>query len=130
MSHYVLVTGGREPPESVRDDVEAVLSLLKGLHGADLRVMHGAARGVDSWVQGACERLGITVRGFPADWERGNRAGLERNIDMISKVVSWMALGHTAQVVAFPGGTGTAHCATTAEKSGLDVSWIVATEPG
>jgi hypothetical protein len=131
VAHYCLVTGGREPEPSVRNDIEAVLRLLKGLHGPQLRVMHGAARGVDTWAAEICEQLDITCKGFPADWEgRGRSAGTQRNVDMITKLVSWLALGHTAQVVAFPGGRGTSHCATTAEKSGLDVSWIVATEPG
>jgi hypothetical protein len=92
--------------------------------------MHGAAKGVDTWTEEICQDLGIISKGYPADWGRGKSAGTQRNVDMISKLVSWTALGHTAQVVAFPGGRGTAHCATTAEKCGLDVSWIVATEPG
>ena len=128
--HYVLITGGRDPDPSVRDDIEAVLRLLKGLHGAGLRVMHGAVKGVDSWAEEICGQLEITSKGSPANWGQGRRAGLDRNVDMISKLVGWMALGHTAQVVAFPGGAGTALCATTAEKCGLDVSWIVATERG
>lgn len=130
VNHYVLVTGGREPDPTVRDDIEAVLRLLRGLHGGTLRVLHGDARGVDTWTQELCDEMGITVKAYPADWGQGRRAGLDRNVKMISNVVSWMASGHTAQVVAFPGGQGTAHCATTAEKCGLDVSWIVATEPG
>ena len=130
-NHYVLVTGGRDPEPSVDGDIDAVLRLLKGLHGGQLRVLHGAARGVDTWAEAACQRLGIISKGFPADWEgRGKAAGTERNTKMVTLVVSWLADGHTAQVVAFPGGRGTAHCATLAEKSGLDVSWIVATEAG
>lgn len=127
-NHYVLVTGGREPDPAVRDDIRYVLTLLRGLHGAGLRVMHGAAKGVDSWAGEICDELDIVAKGYPADWGQGRRAGLDRNVDMITKLVSWMAFGHTAQVVAFPGGAGTAHCATTAERCGLDVSWIVATE--
>lgn len=131
MSHYIITTGGRDADTSVRDDIRDVLFLLRGLHGSDLRVMHGAARGVDTWVQEICDELGIRVKAYPADWEgSGKRAGLERNLKMISLACSWLAQGHTAQVVAFPGGTGTAHCVTHAEAAGLDVSHIVATEPG
>lgn len=128
MSHYVLITGGRDPDESVWEDLYTILTLLKGLHGSELRVMHGAARGTDSWAGEVCDQLGIISKGYPADWERDSkRAGLQRNMEMLTKLVSWIALGHTAQVVAFPGGTGTAHCVTNAEKLGLDVSHIVAT---
>ena len=130
VAHYVLITGGRDPDLSVRDDIEAVLRLLHGLHGAGLRVMHGAAPGVDSWAEELCGQLDITCKGFPADWGRGRSAGTQRNVEMISRLVSWVALDNTAQVVAFPGDRGTHHCVTTAEKCGLDVSWIVATEPG
>jgi hypothetical protein len=125
-----LFTGGREPDPSVRDDVKATLRLLRGLHGGTLRVMHGAAKGVDTWVGELCDELGITSKGYPADWGQGRRAGLDRNVKMITLLVSWMGDGHTGQVIAFPGGAGTGHCATTAEKCGLDVSWVVATEPG
>lgn len=131
MSHYVICTGGRDPYPSVRDDIRSVLRILHGLHGSNLRVLHGAAQGVDAWTDELCEELGIVRKAFPADWDRhGRAAGPKRNIDMITKVVSWIGFGHTAQVLAFPGGVGTAHCATTAEKCGLDVSWVVATEAG
>lgn len=127
MSHYVLVTGGRDPRPEVHDDIEAVLKLLKGLHGSDLRVMHGAARGVDSWAQELCDQLGIRSKAYPADWEgRGKRAGRERNAKMVTLLVSWLAEGHSAQVVAFEGGRGTADCVATAEAAGLDVSEMVA----
>jgi hypothetical protein len=130
LSHYALIAGGRDPDPSVRDDVRAILQILRGLHGSDLRVLHGACpTGVDAWTQEICESAGITVKGFPADWDSlGKRAGPERNIRMVGLVASWLALGHTAQVIAFPGGSGTAHCADTAEKCGLDVSRIVASE--
>jgi hypothetical protein len=126
VTHYVLVTGGREPSDYVRDDIEATLTILRGLHGADLAVMHGAAPGVDTWAQEICEELGIRVRGYPADWGRGPVGGLERNTKMVTLLVSWLSRGHTAQVVAFPGGRGTNHCTKTAEAAGLDVSQIVA----
>lgn len=109
----------------MRDDIETCLGILYGLHGAGLRVMHGAANGVDTWAKEICEVKGIRAKGYPANWGRGKQAGLERNVEMVTRLVSWLALGHTAQVLAFPGGRGTAHCVKTAEAAGLDVSQIV-----
>lgn len=122
----MLVTGGRKARPEVRDDIEAVLRLLRGLHGGSLRVMHGAASGVDAWAQEICDDLGIRAKGYPAEWGRGRQAGLERNVKMVTRLCSWLAGGHTAQVVAFEGGRGTAHCIRVASEAGLDVSEIVA----
>lgn len=126
MSHFVLITGGRDPADYVRDDIETCLRLLHGLYGGTLRVMHGAAPGVDSWAEEICEQLGIKSKGYPADWGRGKQSGPERNMKMVTLLVSWLALGNTAQVLAFPGGSGTANCVSIAEAAGLDVSQIVA----
>lgn len=131
MSHYCLFTGGRDPDPVVRADVRTTLQILRGLHGSDLRVMHGACpTGVDAWVEEICVDAGIKVKGYPADWDTlGNAAGPERNKRMVTLLVTWLSAGHTAQVVAFPGGRGTKNCASVAEKAGLDVSYMVATEP-
>lgn len=109
MAHYVVVAGGRELdlPET-HADMGEILGFLKLWYGNDLRVLHGAARGVDSVAQRVCETLGITVKAFPADWDGlGKAAGGVRNRQMADLVAKWSKSGHTGELIAFRGGSGT-----------------------
>jgi hypothetical protein len=129
VNHYVLVTGGRDADDVVLQEVDDCLTFLHHFYGARLRVMHGAARGVDTKAQEVCERLGIVVKAFPADWGRGKRAGIERNEKMGGLLIKWMAQGHSGEVLAFRGGRGTEHMATFAGQLGIDVTRIPTTDP-
>lgn len=47
-------------------------------------IITGGAAGVDTWVEHAAYRLGLTVEVYPADWQKyGNRAGAVRNREMV-----------------------------------------------
>jgi hypothetical protein len=61
-------------------------------------------------------RLGIPKKAFPADWDKhGKAAGAIRNIEMAQYLEWCRRRGHSVQVIAFPGGTGTNHMVAQAE---------------
>ena len=63
-------------------------------------VVHGAARGVDTWAGTLASRLGLLVASVPADWDgQGVAAGPIRNRLMIDR--------GPVGVIALPGGKGT-----------------------
>lgn len=81
MSRLVLVSGSREfpSPELVRQYIRTSL-------GPGDRLMHGCARGVDTWAEDAARSVGATILRRPADWDRyGRRAGILRNEAMFDE---------------------------------------------
>ena len=47
-------------------------------------LIHGGARGVDSWAEEAARSAGVPVSRSPADWDRyGKPAGMLRNSAML-----------------------------------------------
>ena len=121
--HYVCVTGGRD--YSDRDRAREVLTYLAVFYGQDLRLMHGAARGADRIAGEEAIKLGVTVKEFPADWDaEPRRAGHIRNARMCDYLEMCRSKGHTVQVVAFPGGNGTAGMVREAESRGIDVDQV------
>lgn len=119
MSHYVLICGGRDFGD--RDAVMDVVEFLVGFYGDDLRIMHGAARGADTLAQEAADFFGVRCKAFPADWDaHGKAAGPIRNIQMADYLVMCRSKGHSVQVIAFAGGTGTNHMVKEAEARGID----------
>lgn len=123
LNHYLLVTGGREYAD--RDTVFGVLQVLHWVYGERLRVMHGAARGADKLARDVARGLGVPEKGFKADWDQhGKAAGAIRNRHMCKLLVDWRDLGHSVQVVAFPGGNGTRDMVDIAERAEIDVDRI------
>lgn len=123
LRHYVLVCGGRDfdDYQRVRDPVR----LLHGLYGDRLRLMHGGARGADALGQRAADEFGIVSKTFPADWDQhGKAAGAIRNEQMAVYLLMCHARGHSVQVLATPGGNGTAHMVREAERRGIPVDHI------
>jgi hypothetical protein len=111
----VLVTGGREFEDRTR--LVEVLDRLHQERGVT-SLIHGAAKGADTLAGEWAESHGISVLACPADWRRYRRAaGPIRNKQML--------IEHSPDlVVAFPGGTGTAHMISLAEKAGVEVVHI------
>ena len=102
-----IVCGGRDYA-----DYELVRAVLDALNIGIL--VHGAARGADSLAARAATELGITQIACPADWQtHGRRAGMLRNLEMLEHKPDL--------VIAFPGGRGTAHMASVAERAGIAV---------
>lgn len=78
-------------------------------------VIQGEARGADRAAKLWAQDRGVPTEDYPADWERyRKRAGLLRNAEMLVK-------GKPDVVVAFPGGTGTAHMVRIARDADVPV---------
>lgn len=105
----VIVCGGRDYND--RASVFAVLDRTHDRVGISV-VKHGQARGADRLAGEWAGSRGITVQGFPADWDQfGKRAGILRNIEI--------AESGADLCVAFPGGRGTAHMVSLCKKTGI-----------
>lgn len=122
----VLVCGGRDFAENIKsieaaDQRSFVWNILRNF---DLRlgpfdvVIHGDARGVDRCAGAWAESNHITVRKFPADWDRhGKSAGPIRNQQMLDE-------GKPDFVIAFPGGIGTSDMVARSKKIGVPVQEV------
>jgi hypothetical protein len=113
----VLVCGSRD-----WTDREIIARRLYDFHDEDLEVIHGAARGADRIAGDEAEAQMLSVRAFPADWERhGKVAGFIRNVQMLDE--------EPDLVLAFQinGSRGTQHTIDEARKRGIPVEVIHAT---
>ena len=125
MAHYVLVCGGRDITNDVAGlAMDNVLTFLKHFYGDDMRLLHGDAPGIDTLAGQIGAHLEIPTKAYPADWSKGRSAGPERNKKMGNLLLAWEQKGHSVEVIAFPGGIGTAHMADFAERLGLNVTHI------
>ncbi len=104
------VTGGRE--HTVTPAEARAWRGLLAQHGV-AKVRHGVARGVDQWCALDAADLGLVVEAWPADWKaHGRSAGPRRNVAMLRGGVQGTAFANL--LIAFPGGSGTAHCCSVA----------------
>jgi len=123
----VIVCGGRDYAKVATDSRKTsrsgaldelaklcdVLDSLKRKHPG-LHIVTGAAHGADAAALAWAMRNEVSFEGYPANWSKwGDAAGPQRNTYMV-------ALGADA-VVAFPGGSGTAHMIRIAQAAGIKV---------
>ena len=83
-SMWFLISGSRDFPNEtlVRKTTHDVI------HPADI-LLHGGARGVDTWCAEEAKQSGATVLRRPAQWETyGRSAGMRRNTDMLNELVA------------------------------------------
>lgn len=108
----VLVCGSR-----CWTDYDAIYNRLAELPRNAL-IIHGAARGADSHAALAASRLKLDQTPVPADWSKGKRGGLERNLRMLDL--------EPELVLAFwdGGSRGTMHTVREAHKRGIPVEII------
>lgn len=123
-SFHVLVCGGRE--YSHRQLLYGFMNELKDnlwKSGGRLDVIiSGCAPGADSLAIDWAKERKIELALFPAEWKKYRRlAGPLRNKRMLDE-------GKPDLVVAFPGGSGTAHMVRHAETSGVKVLFPVITK--
>lgn len=108
----VLVCGGRQFTD--RDLLEDTLDRLHRARGFTV-LIEGDAIGADRMAGAWAEARGVDHRVFRADWDRlGAKAGPRRNRQMLDE-------GRPELVVAFPGGSGTAHMMRIARAAGVEV---------
>lgn len=113
----VLACGGRDYTD--RERVYQVLDQVHAKRGIAL-LIHGAARGADNLAGDWAKARGVEAAPYPADWTRdGRAAGPIRNQRMLDE-------GKPGGVVAFPGGTGTAHMIRISREAGLGVMVVSA----
>lgn len=106
--YRVVFCGGRD-----YNDILQVHATLMEYDANEVIVVHGAARGADRLVGQQARKMGFVVEEYPAPWEvHGKRAGYLRNLQMAS-------LDDVVEVVAFPGGVGTAMMLQIAEERGI-----------
>jgi len=106
----VLIAGGRK-----FNDVAFLSKYLEKYVGAVSLVISGTAKGADRLGEKWAKSNGVPVERYPAQWSRyGAAAGPIRNQKMLDK-------GKPDLVVVFKGGTGSAHMAKIARKSGVKV---------
>lgn len=80
--YRVIVTGSREWTDAAA--IEVTLRKRIALHGTDIVVVHGNARGADKIAAAVAKRLGLQVESHSAHWEReGRLAGFIRNEHML-----------------------------------------------
>jgi hypothetical protein len=106
----VLVCGGRD-----FKDKDFVFDYLTDTMPNPVTIISGWANGPDSFAVEWASDWEQNVMLFPAKWVHyGNRAGPIRNEEMLKD-------GKPDLVVAFPGGSGTAHMVKIAKAAGVKV---------
>ena len=108
----VIVCGGRDYSDEAT--IHDVLSALR-----PATIVHGDARGADSYVELIAPHYGHKTERHPADWQQhGKAAGPIRNQKMLDAGADL--------VIAFPGGEGTADMVGRARRSGAPVLEVAA----
>lgn len=83
MKKFVLVSGSRNFGSR-----HMVRETLRGFLKPGDELMHGGARGVDTWAGEMAMELGVRIHLRPADWERrGISAGIARNKEMLTETM-------------------------------------------
>lgn len=112
----ILVCGGRDFKDHLF--LEQFMSDLISenvAQGDPVTIIHGMARGADHLAGNWAKHNGLTVEEYPALWAKdGKAAGPIRNARMLAE-------GKPDIVVAFPGGSGTAHMVRISQKAGVRV---------
>ena len=121
----VLFCGGRTYSNYTR--VQQVIDIIQPTH-----VIHGAAKGADSLAGRYAKEHNIPCTPYPAQWRKTNPltgevytdkgAGIRRNKHML-------LTSKPDLVIAFPGGTGTAHMVDFARYNGYKAITIPASGP-
>lgn len=115
MPHAVVVTGGRN-----YSDRPLVRDVIDHLPDGTL-VINGGAPGADELCVEAAKSRGLPYMTMPYFKHLGSAGGPVRNWKMLDVLRALREYGYTVQVIAFPGGRGTANCVEQARGYGLPV---------
>lgn len=106
----IVVTGGRD-----HDDEQYVHDCLTSIPFEITRLVHGDARGVDTFAKNWAIIQGVPHTPYPADWDGyGVAAGPVRNEQMIEEEPE------IEFCIAFDGGTGTNDMVRKCRKAGIE----------
>ena len=112
----ILVTGGRD--YSNQEMVNKILSKLNEFRGIEM-IIEGGARSADSLARNWTRENSIPVKTVYADWNRyGKKAGPIRNQKMLDEE-------QPDYVLVFPGGRGTQHMKSIAQKVGVKIMEVL-----
>jgi hypothetical protein len=115
----ILVCGGREyaDKEFLYEYLDKFLEVWQWGEVKVTHVIHGDARGADHLAHGWAVTRGVQPVRVPALWDlHGPKAGAMRNAAMLALLDV-----EKDQVIAFPGGAGTAHMVKLAVKAKVKV---------
>lgn len=118
----ILITGSRTwPPEHAELILNRLIHFGRQAEDHPITVIHGGAKGVDTWAGDYAASLGYEVEVYPADWEQhGKKAGFIRNSEMVAKGADvCLAFIHQHS-------RGATMCAALASKAGIETfTWHV-----
>lgn len=114
----ICVTGSRdwEDEDTVKRAFKDAMRYFDVIDPLEYKLLHGAARGLDSIAAKIGNAWGFRVIAFPADWDKYKRqAGPIRNLEMLDE--------KPELVLAFPkpDSKGTIHCITHAIKRQIPI---------
>lgn len=126
MTHHLIVCGGRNFNDRRLFDATLVEHVGRLTMTGAVHLHHGDAAGADRmtdwWVDYKARQLRDCVTRYPAKWnEHGRAAGPRRNAEMLAAVIALAVVPEAVTVLAFPGGSGTAHMMGIARRKGCVV---------
>jgi hypothetical protein len=115
----ILICGGRKPDFDYGWFFNKLMDVLdkeaRSILCSHITIISGCAKGVDTMAIDFANEFFYGLEMYPADWDTyGKKAGPMRNIQMLVE-------GKPDLVIAFPGGTGTAHMKKIARGAGVRV---------
>jgi len=115
MSFGILVTGARE-----WTDEQMVYDVLAKHANQQCTLIHGNCEGLDIIAATAGEKLGFTIKSYPANWKKyGRSAGPIRNREMVRELLNYDDKIMYAFHDCLEQSRGTKDCVNHAKKVGI-----------
>jgi hypothetical protein len=109
----LLVSGSRTITDKRKVFLELDFMIDGVLHGDDVTIIEGGARGVDTLAREYAIERNIPYEEHPADWDKNGRAaGYIRNVEMVKEA-------DVALIIWDGKSKGAAHAMKTCEKKGV-----------
>ena len=109
----LLVSGSRTITDKRKVFLELDFMIDGVLHGEDVTILEGGARGVDTLAREYAIERNIPYEEHPADWDKNGRAaGYIRNVEMVKEA-------DIALIIWDGKSKGTAHAMKMCEKKGV-----------
>lgn len=116
--YRIIIAGSRTIPETGLALFSKISTIIKNLNKEDIEIVSGGARGADKLGENFAELHGLSLKVFPADWNKlGKKAGMVRNSEMANYATHLIAIWDGES-------RGTKHMIEVANKKGLKVRVI------